>query len=59
MPAVDAYFGKDAVGSLEPEKGWTYETGIKKLIGNDSSLKLSVYHMDFDNKIGWTPRGRD
>ena len=59
MPAVDAYFGKDAIGKLEPERGWTYETGVKKLFGDNASLKLAVYHMDFDNKIGWTPRGWD
>ena len=60
MPTVDSYFGqKGAVGTLDPEKGWTYETGVKKLFGDNKSLKLAVYHMDFDNKIGWTPKGWD
>ena len=60
MPTVDSYFGqKGAVGELDPEKGWTYETGVKKFFGEDKSLKLAVYHMDFENKIGWTPKGWD
>lgn len=54
MPTVDSYYGKKAAkNTLKPEKGWTYETGIKKLFGDDSSLKFAVYHMDFENKIGW------
>lgn len=58
MPTVDSYFGlKGAKKELDPEKGWTYETGIKKLFGDNRSLKLAVYHMDFDNKIGWTAKG--
>ena len=57
MPTVDAYFNnKAAVGGLKPEKGWTYETGVKKLIGDKSSLKFAVYHMDFDNKLGWSDK---
>lgn len=53
MPTVDDELKYSSVTGLKPEKGWTYETGIKKLIGDDSSLKIAVYHMDFDNKIGW------
>lgn len=53
MPTVDDELKYSAVTGLKPEKGWTYETGIKKLIGDDSSLKIAVYHMDFNNKIGW------
>lgn len=57
MPTVDAYFSnKVAAGGLKPEKGWTYETGVKKLIGDKSSLKFAVYHMDFDNKLGWSDK---
>ena len=60
MPTVDSYFGlKGAKNDLEPEKGWTYETGIKKTFGDNTSLKLAIYHMDFDNKIGWTKKGWD
>lgn len=53
MPTVDDELKYKASTGLGPEKGWTYETGVKKLIGDSSSLKLAVYHMDFENKIGW------
>ena len=56
MPTVDDELKHSAVTGLKPEKGWTYETGIKKLIGNDSSLKIAVYHMDFENKFGWSKK---
>lgn len=57
MPTVDAQLGKKkGAKDLKPEKGWTYETGIKKMIGNDSSLKIAVYHMDFENKFGWSDK---
>lgn len=56
MPTVDAYYGtKAANNTLKPEKGWTYETGIKKIY-NDKSVKLAVYHMDFENKLGWSDK---
>ncbi|MBQ7759646.1 MAG: TonB-dependent receptor [Acidaminococcaceae bacterium] len=59
MPTVDSYFGKKAAAStLKPEEGWTYETGIKKVF-DDSSVKFAVYHMDFENKIGWTDKNAD
>lgn len=59
MPTVDAQLGKKkGAKNLKPEKGWTYETGIKKLIGNDSSLKIAVYHMDFENKFGWSDKDK-
>lgn len=57
MPTVDAYFDKSVTGgatsALKPEEGWTYETGIKKVMG-DSSWKVAVYHMEFENKLGWS-----
>lgn len=57
MPAIDSYFGKKAaVGSLKPEKGWTYETGIKKYFSDSQSLKFSIYHMKFSNKLGWSEK---
>ena len=57
MPAIDSYFGKKAAaGSLKPEKGWTYETGIKKYFSDSQSLKFSIYHMKFSNKLGWTEK---
>lgn len=56
MPTVDSYYGKKAApDTLKPEKGWTYETGIKHNFNESQSLKFSVYHMDFKNKIGWSP----
>lgn len=54
MPTVDAQLGDYDGKKLKPEKGWTYEAGVKKLIGDDSSLKIAVYHMDFENKFGWS-----
>ena len=37
---------------LQPESGWTYETGIKHRHGNDT-WKAAIYHMDMKNKLGW------
>lgn len=43
MPTVDSYYGKKAAaGTLKPEEGWTYETGIKKIYDN-KSIKLAVF----------------
>ena len=60
MPTVDAYYDKGkfiaATGGLDPEKGWTYETGVKKLLNDKSEVKLAVYHMDFENKFGWSDK---
>lgn len=56
MPAVDSYFTSSNFTNLVPEKGWNYETGIKKLDGN-KLYKLAVYHMKFQDKFGWS--GRD
>lgn len=60
MPTVDSYYGKKAAAdTLKPEKGWTYETGIKHNFSESQSLKFSVYHMDFKNKIGWSDIDKD
>ena len=60
MPTVDSYYGKKAApDTLKPEKGWTYETGIKHNFNENQSLKFSVYHMDFKNKIGWSDLDKD
>lgn len=60
MPTVDSYYGKKAApDTLKPEKGWTYETGIKHNFSENQSLKFSVYHMDFKNKIGWSDLDKD
>lgn len=40
--------------NLKPEKGWTYETGIKKEFNDNQSFKVSIYYMDFKNKFGWS-----
>ena len=57
MPTVDTYYGvKAATQAIKPEKGWSYETGVKKAFGEDRLLKLSVYYMDFENKHGWSPK---
>lgn len=59
MPTVDSYYGKKAAAdTLKPEKGWTYETGIKKIF-DDKSFKLAVYKMKFDNKLGWSDKDKE
>jgi vitamin B12 transporter len=37
-----------ANSDLKPEEGWNYETGFKWK-GGDRSLKLAVFHMDYDS----------
>lgn len=56
MPTIDSYYGRRSFSDIKPEKGWTYETGIKKQINDNQSLKFSVFHMDFDNKLGWSDK---
>lgn len=53
MPAVDSYFTSSNYTNLVPEQGWNYETGVKKLDGN-KVYKISVYHMKFKDKFGWS-----
>lgn len=53
MPAVDSYFTSSNYTNLVPEQGWNYETGVKKLDGN-KIYKLSIYHMKFKDKFGWS-----
>lgn len=53
MPTVDDELKYSQVTNLKPERGWTYETGIKKIIDDRSTVKVSLYHMNFENKIGW------
>ena len=45
MPTVDSYYGKKAAaGTLKPEEGWTYETGIKKSTTTKvSNLQSSIW----------------
>jgi iron complex outermembrane receptor protein len=41
---------------LEPESGYTYELGWKK-IGVSDSLKIALYHMQFTNYTSWKSVG--
>lgn len=54
MPTVDDSFKYPAFNptGLKPERGWTYETGVKMRRGKDT-WKAAVYHMAMKNKIGW------
>lgn len=36
---------------LKPERGWTYEAGWKKMIGQYGALKFDVYHMDINDRL--------
>ena len=36
---------------LSPETGWNYEIGWKKLLSDKEFMKLSVYHLDIDDRI--------
>lgn len=59
MPTVDSYFDSlPYTGSLNPEEGWNYETGFKKIDGK-KIYKVAVYHMDFENKFGWSGTKND
>ena len=54
MPAVDDEVKYKLLNpqGLRPERGWTYETGVKIRRGNDT-WKAALYHMDMKNKLGW------
>ena len=56
MPNLSDMYGstwrKTANPNLEPESGYTYEIGWKK-IGKADSLKVALYRMDFTNYIQW------
>ena len=45
-----------ATGAVNPEQGWTYETGLKMRRGDDS-WKFAVYYMDMKDKFGWQQIG--
>ena len=53
MPPVDSYYTSKNYTNIVPERGWNYETGLKKVDGN-KSYKVAVYHMTFKNKFGWS-----
>ena len=54
MPAVDDEVKYKLLNpqGLRPERGWTYETGVKIRRGNDT-WKAALYHMNMKNKLGW------
>lgn len=56
MPTLPDMYGstwrKVANPGLEPERGYNYELGWKKVRGADS-LKVAFYYMDFTNYIVW------
>lgn len=55
MPAINSKYSRKStasIGALNPQKGWTYETGIKYLT-DTSSLKLSIFNMNINNKFAW------
>lgn len=56
MPALNQYFTDGRTDRLEPQEGWTYETGFK-WITDSSSLKAGVFHMDIDGKFDWIDIG--
>ncbi len=59
MPAINQYFAKkDAdFNRLKPQQGWSYETGLKKMIDPSQSFKLAVYHLDIKDQFVWRPNG--
>lgn len=56
MPALNTYFQDGSTEELKPQKGWTYETGVK-LINDKDAYKLGVFHMDIDAKFEWIDLG--
>ncbi|HWR29242.1 MAG TPA: TonB-dependent receptor, partial [Negativicutes bacterium] len=56
MPNLSDMYGstwrKTANPNLEPESGYTYEIGWKK-IGQSDALKIALYQMNFTNYIQW------
>lgn len=54
MPALNQYFrsGSTAFNRLKPQRGWNYETGLKR-IGDNDLWKLAVYHIDLKDKFAW------
>lgn len=55
MPALNQYFDREGIGSVEPQEGWTYETGVK-IANKANSWKFDVFHMDVDSKFEWRYR---
>lgn len=57
MPNYTAMYSSSTLTNgnpdLEPESGYTYEVGWKK-IGTSDSLKIALYHMDYSNYTSWS-----
>lgn len=58
MPALNQYFTDGRTSKLEPQEGWSYETGLKFIDGN-SSLKMDIFYMDIDGKFDWVKDEND
>ncbi len=53
MAAINQYFlYTGRIDPLKPQVGWNYETGFK-VIEQNQSWKLAVYHMDIKDKLDW------
>lgn len=55
MPATSSPFYSSKVSTaikLKPQDGWTYETGIKHINGNES-FKVALFAMEINNKFKW------
>ena len=56
LPAINAHeyyaIGGKLKNPVEPQSGWNYETGLKK-VTDTTATKLAIYHMDFKNKFAW------
>lgn len=55
VSAVNSHAGRTLYKNLppvDPEEGWTYETGFKR-ITDTTSTKIAVFHMNYKNKFAW------
>lgn len=54
MPALNQYWKDEDpnLNNVEPQEGWTYETGIK-VANKANSWKFNVFHMDIDGQLAW------
>ncbi len=54
MPAINNKYarGNAIPWSISPQKGWTYETGLK-WISDRHTIKAAAFYMDIDNMFGW------
>ena len=54
MPALNQYWNSNNPnGKVNPQEGWTYETGVK-VVNKANSWKFDVFHMDINGKLDWT-----